>query len=377
MNALLLPGSGLNVEQNLSEKDQDKLNQLILFLRNRGYNEILVDSQANSNALRDYINNSVSANTKLDILEYEIPLITNKISRFDKNDFILLIDSLPDYACDLNLLNKYQSEYNAELILACTVEFSNTGFYLDDSYQIIWKNEKKFAKEESFIPSGFSLCRRDTLLKHISEAKSLQIRQLLRAEKAFGIPVPKFPYHDYHKLSKALFLDRDGIINEDSHYVHKIEDIQFCPGIFDLCSDAQRRGYKIIVATNQAGIARGYFEHGDVESVHAWMATVFAKHGIAIEGFVYCPYHEKGNVAEYTGHSLFRKPEPGMFLDAAEKHNIDLTHSIMVGDKNSDRIKLPYLRSYIIKSQYVPTGYDFESLDSFRRFIFKAPQIPK
>jgi D-glycero-D-manno-heptose 1,7-bisphosphate phosphatase len=165
------------------------------------------------------------------------------------------------------------------------------------------------------------------------------------------------------RQSKALFLDRDGIINEDKEYPCKAEDIIFFPAIFDLCRTAAEKGYIIVVVTNQAGVAKGYFTEDDVQKLHDWMGGQFCERGIAIAGFYFCPFHRNGTVATYKKDSDCRKPKPGMFLNAARDLNIDLSRSIMIGDKPSDRIELPELKCYIIKSRYTPDKYDFETLE--------------
>jgi len=171
-------------------------------------------------------------------------------------------------------------------------------------------------------------------------------------------------------MNKALFLDRDGIINEDRHYPHLPEEIVFIPAVFSLCKSALQSGYIIIVVTNQAGVAKGYFPEQDVVTLHEWMKQQFAKENITVTAFYYCPFHKNGTVAAYTKDSEFRKPNPGMFLLAAQEHNVDLSQSIMIGDKNSDRIKNIPLTSYIIKSQYANDGYDFESLTQAEETLF-------
>ncbi len=163
-------------------------------------------------------------------------------------------------------------------------------------------------------------------------------------------------------MEKALFLDRDGIINQDCAYPYKPEQIIFTDGIFDLCKKAASKGYLLIVVTNQAGVAKGYFSEEDVVSLHQWMKTQFEERGIYIQAFYFCPFHPKALVEKYRKESDCRKPAPGMILQAAADYNIDITKSIMVGDKESDRITLSGLRSVIVKSQYTREGYDVESL---------------
>jgi D-glycero-D-manno-heptose 1,7-bisphosphate phosphatase len=223
---------------------------------------------------------------------------------------------------------------------------------------------------EAYVDSGMWLLRPEMTgkLKDLLDNPCM-----LKEMGALGIPVWE-DYRDesgetHHPIGKALFLDRDGIINRDTGYVHRIDQFEFNEGIFDFCRAAQHRGWLFVVVTNQSGIARGYFDEQTVNTLHDWMRERFREQGIAIEGVMVCPFHPKGTVAAYAHHSLHRKPEPGMLLDAAQRWNIDLSRSIMVGDKASDRIRLPYLRSYIVKSRYTGDDFNFESLESLGRAL--------
>lgn len=131
--------------------------------------------------------------------------------------------------------------------------------------------------------------------------------------------------------TKALFLDRDGIVNVEKNYVYKIEDFEFMGGIFELCRRFQDRGYIIVIVTNQAGIARGYYTEDDFHKLTEWMRKEFAKENVVITDVMYCPHHP-----EFTGNCECRKPEPGMIVQAAKKYDIDLSISILIGDKISD-----------------------------------------
>lgn len=127
-------------------------------------------------------------------------------------------------------------------------------------------------------------------------------------------------------MKKALFLDRDGVINADRNYVSRIEDFEFMEGIFDLCLLAQQKGYLIIVVTNQSGIERGYFTEDDFRVLSAYMRVEFQKHGVSITDIFHCPFLEHED----------RKPNPGMFLRAQKKYAIDMAHSVALGDKERD-----------------------------------------
>ncbi len=132
-------------------------------------------------------------------------------------------------------------------------------------------------------------------------------------------------------MNKALFLDRDGIINIEKNYVYRIEDFEFTEGIFDLCRWFQNRNYLIFVITNQAGIARGFYTEDDLKILTNWMTKQFHNEGITISKTYHCPHHP-----DFTGLCRCRKPEPGMILKAKDEYDIDLKGSVMIGDKISD-----------------------------------------
>lgn len=137
-------------------------------------------------------------------------------------------------------------------------------------------------------------------------------------------------------MKPALFLDRDGVINVEKNYVHRIEDFEFVDGIFELCKIAQDMGYAIVVVTNQAGIGRGYYTEADFRDLTDWMKEQFRRRNICIAGVYHCPYHPTGGVGDYRRESYDRKPNPGMLFRAQQDLGLDLKNSVLVGDKISD-----------------------------------------
>ncbi len=136
--------------------------------------------------------------------------------------------------------------------------------------------------------------------------------------------------------NKAIFLDRDGVINVEKNYVHLVEDFEFIEGIFELCALVQRLNFRIVIITNQAGIGRGYYTIDDFDRLTKWMLAQFRARGIRIEKVYYCPYHPSAGVGKYRKNSSDRKPNPGMILKAKREFDLDLSKSILVGDKDSD-----------------------------------------
>ncbi len=139
-------------------------------------------------------------------------------------------------------------------------------------------------------------------------------------------------------MNRALFLDRDGVINEDYGYVHKIEDFHFREGIFDVCRAAQNARMKIIVVTNQAGIGRNLYTSSQFALLSEYMCLCFREKGIAITRVYHCPYHPDYGVGHFRMQSFDRKPRPGMIVKACNEENINPAHSIMIGDNESDHL---------------------------------------
>jgi len=128
---------------------------------------------------------------------------------------------------------------------------------------------------------------------------------------------------------KTIFLDRDGVINKDINYLHKIDDFEFIDGIFDACLHFQSLGYTIIIITNQSGIERGYYNESDYQILNQWMLGNFNERDIKILDIFHCPHGPKSMCG-------CRKPKPGMLKKAQEKHHIDMKKSWMIGDKETD-----------------------------------------
>lgn len=153
-------------------------------------------------------------------------------------------------------------------------------------------------------------------------------------------------------MNRALFIDRDGVINVDKVHVFRKEEFEFTEGIFDLCSKYSEKGYLILVITNQAGIAKGIYGEDDFLKLTDWMTGQFAERGIMIAKVYHCPHHP-----DFTGTCACRKPEPGMILRAIEDFDLDISQCILIGDNESDleagrRAGIPEANLKLWQSQY-------------------------
>lgn len=135
---------------------------------------------------------------------------------------------------------------------------------------------------------------------------------------------------------RALFLDRDGVINHEVGYLHRAEDVRFVDGIFSLCRTAVGLGYRLIVVTNQAGIARGLYTEADFDTLMIWMKDAFRAEGVELDAVYHCPFHPEHGVGEYKQEHEDRKPGTGMLRRGARQFGVELRASVMVGDRCSD-----------------------------------------
>jgi D-glycero-D-manno-heptose 1,7-bisphosphate phosphatase len=137
-------------------------------------------------------------------------------------------------------------------------------------------------------------------------------------------------------MEKAVFMDRDGVIIEDSGYPHERDKIRFLPRVGEAIKALNENGFKVIVITNQAGVARGYFTEETVKEVNRHIQKTLAEQGAYINMIYYCPHHTEGVIEEYKKDCYCRKPNPGMIEKAVCQFNIDLRSSFAIGDHHSD-----------------------------------------
>ncbi|MBR0741423.1 HAD-IIIA family hydrolase [Bradyrhizobium liaoningense] len=134
----------------------------------------------------------------------------------------------------------------------------------------------------------------------------------------------------------AVFFDRDGVLNHDSGYTFETHKLEWIDGAREAVKAVNDAGYFAFVITNQSGVARGYYEEHHVVALHRWMADQMAPIGAHIDAFEYCPDHPDGTVARYCRTSDRRKPSPGMITDLLARFPVDMTRSMVIGDKDSD-----------------------------------------
>jgi D-glycero-D-manno-heptose 1,7-bisphosphate phosphatase len=136
--------------------------------------------------------------------------------------------------------------------------------------------------------------------------------------------------------SGAVIFDRDGVLNRDVGYPHRPDQIEWTPMAVEAVRAVNAAGLHALVATNQAGVARGFFPEEAVSALHDWMSQALARQGARIDGFAYCPHHEAAPLAAYRRACPCRKPGPGMILALIRRFDLDPARTVMIGDKPSD-----------------------------------------
>jgi D-glycero-D-manno-heptose 1,7-bisphosphate phosphatase len=156
------------------------------------------------------------------------------------------------------------------------------------------------------------------------------------------------------KTNKAVFIDRDGCLIHEFGYISKIRNVKFFKRSFDALRLLRDNGFKIVVVTNQSGVARGYFPESFVRETHSYIAGQLKKKGLKIDAYLYCPHHRKATISKYKKDCECRKPRQGMIKIAQKRFNLDLKQSFTMGDKLSD-VKLGHNGG--MKGILVMTGF--------------------
>lgn len=331
---------------------------LLRNLQNQGFKKIVISVGYLADKIIEYFGNSYLG-LEIFYAKEDQPLgtggaILNSLQFIDKNQPIVVLNGDTFLQIDYpKLLQAHKN--NLTLVLRKMDDCSRYGrVQFDENLTIKSFEEKSAEKKSGFINGGiyvfdaqifekFSLSQKfsfesDFLMRHLDELKP---HAFLVDDYFIDIGIPE----DYQKAqnelpklikNKALFLDRDGVINVDYGHVFEKEKFHFLDGIFELCQQAQKQGYLLIVVTNQAGIAKGFYSEEEFLELTKWMEDEFEKKGVKITKTFYCPYHIEGKIEKYRQDSFDRKPAPGMLLKAITEFNIDVEKSIMIGDKTTD-----------------------------------------
>jgi D-glycero-D-manno-heptose 1,7-bisphosphate phosphatase len=164
---------------------------------------------------------------------------------------------------------------------------------------------------------------------------------------------------------RAIFLDRDGTLIRDRHFLRRPEELEFLPGVSEALTLFAKTGLALIVLSNQSGVARGLFGLNDVVAVNQELERQLAEHGIQLDAIYFCPHHPGGKVEEFRKRCDCRKPAPGMALKASQELDLELNGSWIVGDKPDDVRMSEHLP---LRPVLVRTGYGRENEDALKDY---------
>jgi D,D-heptose 1,7-bisphosphate phosphatase len=255
-------------------------------------------------------------------------------------------------------------------------------FYLNKENKLLLSSHKN-RKKNSSINSGFFIFNKD-ILNFLNYSEPSLENNIIPKLVKLGHIQGKVYCKSHHKFidigvkkdfvrannffsnvlcKKAVFLDRDGIINIDKGYVYKIKDFVWRKGIVNLIKYLNDNNYYVFVVTNQSGVGRGYYSEGQLNKLHIWINSELMLKGCHIDSFQYAPYFKNSIYKKYTLNKKFRKPNIGMYLEIKKKWNFDKNNSFMIGDKNSD---LLFANKANLKGLLVNSNMDiFNKVKSF------------
>jgi D-glycero-D-manno-heptose 1,7-bisphosphate phosphatase len=175
-------------------------------------------------------------------------------------------------------------------------------------------------------------------------------------------------------MNKAVFLDRDGTINVEKKYLHRIKDFEFLPGVLEGMSILQHASFKLIVITNQSGIGRGYYTEEDLLILHNWILSELLKHDIRIEAIYYCPHLPNAKIQKYKMLCNCRKPAIGLYTKAIHEHNISIEKCWTIGDKIRDCqiCEITECRGFLIGE-----NEDIEVIEAVQKGLYKNVRYEK
>lgn len=384
MQAIILAGGfGTRLQSVVSDvpkpmapiNDRPFLEYMLDELNNYGFDKVVLGVGYKKECIINHFKNKYK-NIDIVYAEEDEPLGTGGCIKYSleflDDDYVFVLNGDTMFKIDFKKMSE-----NKSLSIACKkmYDFDRYGEVSINNDGIITSfNEKKHV-DEGFINGGIyyvpkNIFKKYSLLKKFSMEKDffekyineLNIKAYLSSDYFIDIGIPE----DYEKAQidfrkkKALFLDRDGIINIDYGHVFKIEDFRFTDFIFDICKKYQNEGYLIFVITNQAGIAKGLYTLNDFLKLNDYMLKQFKNYGINIEKVYYCPHQDSDNCD-------CRKPKSGLYFKAIKEYNIDPSLSVSIGDKIGD-LEAAYgagvKKLYFKKTAYeeYPVNFEYEKL---------------
>ena len=359
---------------------------LIELFENKGIDHFIISVGHLSDYIIDYFKQR-KLNVKITFSVEKEPLGTGGAIRLAMNkikgDFALILNGDSYFNVELNDLNLIQDVKKPTIFCRYVNDVSRYGKVIVNGNKI-----EKFAEKNSngpgIINGGVYIFPKKILEKYPlhtnfsieSElSKNLTKNNHAQAIVSDGYFIDIGVPEDYKRAQtelkkivkkKALFLDRDGVINFDKGYVHTPEQCVFIDGIKNLLQKAKALNYIIIIITNQSGIGRGYYNE---EEFHLFMKWLNKSLGNLIDDYYFCPFHEDYGMGKYKRKSFDRKPNPGMINKAIKYHNIDPLNSIFIGDNISDMVaadRANIKRKLLLRNEETNTEVKFKIINNLK-----------
>ncbi len=342
-------------------KDKPFLDHLILFFSKQGIKKIILLTGYKKNFFKKKYHNKIFYDsTKIICCEENEPLGTGgallNAKRF-LNKYFYLCNGDTYFKFNLHDL-KLNLKKNSLIRLAITKKTGNYKRYstVSISKKKISISSNRKTTNGKYINSGYYFVKKRLLSKISKKICSLEndiFPKLIKEKKLeakiydqnhnrfIDIGIPKDlkrsqSFFSKKIINKAVFLDRDGVINKDLGYVHTKNKILWRKNIFRFMNFLKNKNFLVFVISNQSGIGRGYYKIKDVNNLHNWMNSIFLNHGSYIDEFYFSPYYKNSNSKIFRKNKKFRKPGTGFFMLAKKKYKFDVKKSFMIGDSVTD-----------------------------------------
>lgn len=377
------------------------LEVLIMTLKKQGFSDIVLLTGHKSEIIENHFKDGSAFGVHIEYSIETEPLGTGGAIKQAAENFVsegdfMVLNGDTYFDADLTALVRFHQDNKAGLTIALKYreDVKRYGMVRTKDYQVLEFIEKNPDLEDGYINGGIYVINKNALtsfkkrgfLSFESEVMPLLLKENKVLALPFGgrfidIGVPD----DYFQADSTLlewieeekikvaFLDRDGIINVDSGYSYKKENLKLVPGIIPFLKGLRALGYHFVIVTNQAGIGKGKYTEDDFREFQAELELQFLSEDLKFLDTYFCPYHPEAVIPEYRKVSLLRKPSPAMVLQAADKHCIDIAKSVMIGDKASDVLEIPYLRTYLLRGIYDLKNQSnaYDSFDEILKMLAK------
>ncbi len=326
------------------------LEYILDYLKDNGIKKVVLATGYKHDIIKNHFGNIYNGINILYSVE-DTPLLTGgaikKALTMCNNNNVFIINGDTYFDVDLKKMKDFHNSNNADITVATKLmhDFDRYGTVTLNNDKIMQFKEKRHIKK-GLINGGIYLVNKDVLV-NVEENKFSFEQDIMEKRTSeliiysfisegyfidIGIPEDYYTAQKHFTKNKALFLDRDGTINVDIGHLHKSEELVFIEGMPQLIKKYNELGYKVIVITNQAGIAKGYYTEEDMHNLHNFMnEQLKVKYGAKIDAFYFCPHHP-----DFTGECNCRKPKTGLLEQAIKDFNIDISQSLLIGDKPWD-----------------------------------------